>query len=161
MQEKQFVLAVFMVIQRIFDSTTFAAIQEALKSLDVGRTKCRNIALTYQDESLEARVVKGCPYGGVSSPLLWCMVVDSLLLKLNVLGYTTQAYVDNLAIVIQSKHLNTVADLMQGKLRVVDSWCETKGLYVNPEKTEVLLFTRKRKTEAVVRLEYEEPDKGG
>ncbi len=47
---------------------------------------------------------------------------------------------------------------MQGSLRVVDSWCKIKGLSVNPEKTEVLLFTRKRKTEGVVRLE---PDKGG
>ncbi len=30
-----------------------------------------------------------------------------------------------------------------------------KGLFVNPEKTEVLLFTRKRKTEGFVRLEYQ------
>ncbi len=62
--------------------------------------KCRNVHLTYQDESVEARVVKGCPQGGVLSPLLWCMVVDSLLLKLNTLGYTAQAYADDLAIVI-------------------------------------------------------------
>ncbi len=37
----------------------------------------------------------------------------------------------------------------QGSLRVVDSWCNTKGLSVNPEKTEVLLFITKRKTEGV------------
>ncbi len=49
--------------------------------------KCRNVHLTYQGESVEARVVKGCPQGGVLSLLLWCMVVDSLLLKLNALGY--------------------------------------------------------------------------
>ncbi len=89
------------------------------------------------------------------SHLLWCMVVDSLLLKLNALGYTAQAYANDLAIVIQGKHLNTVTDLMQGSLSVVDSWCTTKGLSVNTEKTEVLLFTRKRKTEEVVRLEYQ------
>ncbi len=83
------------------------------------------------------------------------MVVDSLLLKLNALGYTAQAYADDLAIVIQGKHLNTVADLMQGSLRVVDSWCKTKVLSDNPEKTEVLLFTTKRKTEGVKRLEYQ------
>ncbi len=80
------------------------------------------------------------------SPLLWCIVVNSLLIKLNALGYTAQAYADNQAIVIRSKYLNTVADLMPESLRVVDSWCKTKGLSVNPEKTEVVLFTRKRKT---------------
>ncbi len=48
----------------------FAAIQEALESRDVGRTairwtanmlKCRNIQLTYQGESVEARVGEGLP----------------------------------------------------------------------------------------------------
>ncbi len=66
-----------------FDSTKFAAIQEALESSDVGRTvirwivnmvKCGNIHVTYQGET-EARVVKGCPLEGVLSPLQWCMVV--------------------------------------------------------------------------------------
>ncbi len=42
------------------------------------------------------------------------MVVDSLLLELNTLGYTAPADADDLAIVIQGKNLNTVADLMQG-----------------------------------------------
>ncbi len=61
---------------------------------------------------------------------------------------------EDLAIVIQVKHLNN-ADPMQESLKVVDSWCKTKGLSVNPEKKEVLLFTRKRKTEGAVRLEYQ------
>ncbi len=54
---------------------------------------------------------------------------------------------------IQGQHLNTVVDLMQGSLRIVDSWCKTKDLSINPEKIEMVLFTRKRKTEVVVRLE--------
>ncbi len=37
----------------------------------------------------------------------------------------------------------------------MDIWYKTKGLSVNTEKTEELLFTRKRKTEGVVRLEYQ------
>ncbi len=54
-------------IQRSFDSTMFAAVQEALESCDVDKTvirwivntlKCRNIHPTYQDESAEARVVE-------------------------------------------------------------------------------------------------------
>ncbi len=37
----------------------------------------------------------------------------------------------------------------------MSSWCKTKGLSVDPEKTEVLLITGKRKTEGGVRLEYQ------
>ncbi len=66
---------------------------------------------------VEAKVVKGCSQGVVLSPLLRSMVVDTLLLKLNVMGYIAQAYADDLAIVIQGKYLNTVADLMQGSLK--------------------------------------------
>ncbi len=96
-QEKQYVLAVFMDKEVAFDSTTFVAIQEVLESRDIGRTvirrmanmlKCRNIHLTYWGESVDARVVKGCSLGGVLSPLLCGMVVDNLLLKLNAMEYT-------------------------------------------------------------------------
>ncbi len=83
------------------------------------------------------------------------MVVDGLLLKLNAMGYTAQAYADDLTIVIQGKYFSTVVDLMQGSFRVVDNWCKTKGLSINPEKTEVVLFTRKRKTEGIERLEQQ------
>ncbi len=57
------------------------------------------------------------------------MVVDSLLLKLHGIGYTVQAYTDDLEIVIRNKQISTVADLMQGGLRVVNNWCKAKGLY--------------------------------
>ncbi len=71
------------------------------------------------------------------------------------MGCRTQAYADNSVIVVMSNHLDTATDLMQSGLRVVNSWCKTKELSVNSEKTEVVLFTRKRKTDAVVRLTYQ------
>ncbi len=80
-------------------------------------------------ESVEARVVKGCPQGGVLSPLLLCMIVDNMLLKLNAMGHTAQAHADDLAIVIRGEYLGTVTDMMQGSLRVVDGWC--KGPYTH------------------------------
>ncbi len=73
--------------------------------------------------------------------------------QLNALGYTAQAYADNLAIVIQG-HLTTVAELMQGVSGLWTAGVRPKDS-VNTEKTEVLLFTRKMKTEGVVRLEYQ------
>ncbi len=52
---------------------------------------------------------------------LCCMVADIVLLKLNAMGYTAQAYKDDLVIVIWSKFLGTVADLMEKNLTVVDN----------------------------------------
>ncbi len=66
------------------------------------------------------------------------MVVGSLLLKLNDVGYTAEAEVDDLVIVVGYKYLSRVAGLVQGSLRVEDNWFKTKGLSTNHEKTEVV-----------------------
>ncbi len=52
-------------------------------------------------------------------------------------------------------HFDTVTDLIQSSLSVVNSKYQSKGLSVNPVETEVVLFTRKRKTDGVVRFTYQ------
>jgi len=42
------------------------------------------------------------------------------------------------------KDLRTVCEVMQAALNRVQRWCEDHGLSVNPDKTEMVLFTRKR-----------------
>ncbi len=68
------------------------------------------------------------------SPLLWCMVVDSLLLKLNAMEYTAQANANDLAIVIHGKYLGTDADLMQGSLGVEDGWSKAGSTSIRERK---------------------------
>ena len=41
---------------------------------------------------------RGCPQGGVLSPLLWSVTVDDLLPKLSAEGYNCFGYADDLAI---------------------------------------------------------------
>ncbi len=53
-------------------------------------------------------------------------------------------------------HFNTVTELMQSSLKVVDNWCETQGLTLYPKKTETVLFTRERKTDGVLRRTYQD-----
>jgi hypothetical protein len=44
--------------------------------------------------SLTAKVVGGCPQGGVLSPLLWNLVADRLLTTTNDQGFSTFGYAD-------------------------------------------------------------------
>ncbi len=53
--------------------------------------------------------------------------------------------------VVMGKHLNNVTELIQKVPRKVDIWCKTKGLSVNSQKTEVVLFTELGKINEVVR----------
>lgn len=90
-------------------------------------------------------VTRGCPQGGILSPILWCMVIDSLLVRLNESGVFTQGYSDDVSSLVRGFCLSTVGDIMRSTLKVVEGWCAEKGLKVNPVKTKVILFSKNYK----------------
>jgi Reverse transcriptase (RNA-dependent DNA polymerase) len=54
-----------------------------------------------RDQGYTKRVVrKGCPQGGILSPLLWNMVVDQLLRRLNEAHLWAQGFADDVVILI-------------------------------------------------------------
>ena len=61
--------------------------------------------------------------------------MDALLRRLNDEGFYSQGYADDFVILFRGAHL--------------DLWCYESGLSVNPEKTELVVFTRKYKTARV------------
>jgi hypothetical protein len=61
-------------------------------------------------------VARGCPQGGVLSPLLWSLVVDKLIEGLNENGYNTLGYADDIAILVSGKFPYTVSELLQEAL---------------------------------------------
>lgn len=92
-----------------------------------------------------AEVRRGCPQGGVSSPLIWSIVIDDLLTRLTDLGYHVQAYADDLVILVRGTAQGVIFDLMQRALTVTSKWCRDRGLSVNPSKTQIVRFTTNRK----------------
>ena len=53
-------------------------------------------------------------------------------------------YADDVCLLAVSKFPNTVSGLIQWALLTVQTWCNEVGLSVNPDKTELVAFTRKR-----------------
>ena len=49
------------------------------------------------DATRSVGVSRGCPQGGVLSPLLWCLVVDHLLVRLNEGSVYAQGYADDMS----------------------------------------------------------------
>jgi hypothetical protein len=94
--------------------------------------KSRHVQATIFNETLQVSVAKGCPQGGVLSPLLWDLVADNLLATLNNQGYYTQGYADDIVILILGKHANTLSELMQRALEIVEGWCLKEKQQVNP-----------------------------
>lgn len=146
-------LAAFIDIEGAFDKTMHTSINHALQTLNVEPVlrswitelvSQRAVQVTI-NTTTRATVVKGCPQGGVLSPLIWNIVVDSLIRKLNNRGYTTIGYADDIAILLNGTAENVLCHLLRSALRIVEEWCDQHQLSVNPKKTEVVLFTHKRK----------------
>lgn len=151
---RQTVLCVFLDIEGAFDNASYNSIIHSARRHGVNDTVCRWITSVLEGrriqaslfgESMIVKAIKGCPQGGVLSPLLWNLVVDDLLEELNEKGYYAQGYADDIVIAVQGPCESTISELMQNALNITQTWCYKEGLKINPSKTTLIPFTRKRK----------------
>ncbi|KAM8702706.1 hypothetical protein ACLKA7_000836 [Drosophila subpalustris] len=65
-------------------------------------------------------------------------------------GCQLVAYADDVAMIFTGKYPQTLCDLMTVKLSNLASWADKCGLGVNPDKTELVLFTRRYKVPTLI-----------
>ena len=97
------------------------------------------------NNKIQVMVKKGSPQGGVLSPLLWNMMVDSLLPKLNEEGFCTYGYADDISIVLNGTSMWQLCNKMQNALDITSNWCQRNSLNLNSDKTILIAFTHKRR----------------
>ncbi|XP_057332064.1 uncharacterized protein LOC130671935 [Microplitis mediator] len=140
--------------QRSFDNTPFEAICEAAEHFGIEESitewadnmlRSRIVTTELSDTKVRARVRRGCPQGGVTSPLMWLLVINELLVRLEKLGVHAVGYVDDVALMIRGSSSVEIRWRMQRALDLVQNWCTDRFLKVNSNKTEMVLFTKKRK----------------
>jgi hypothetical protein len=95
-------------------------------------------------ETLRAVTARGCQQGDVFSLFLWSLVVDELLWDLNDNGYYTVGYSDHIAILINGKFPQTVSEVLQTAVGIIQQWCGRINLSIDPTITVIIPFTRKR-----------------
>jgi hypothetical protein len=100
----------------------------------------RLVQTSLMGSSMTAKVIGGCPQGGVLSLFLWNLVVDRRLTVTNDLGFSTFGYADDNVIIIHGKFAHTVREIMQEALNVVVKWAVKEGLNISPHKTAIVPF---------------------
>lgn len=94
-------------------------------------------------------VTGGVPQGSVLGPLLWNIMYDDLLRLKLPLGAEMVAFADDVGLVIVAKHLEEVQRIFVEAYDQVQQWMHSVGLKLADQKTEAVLFSSRKKLEAV------------
>jgi len=104
-------------IQGAFDNTSHEAVNASLakRGLDATTSRwiksllaSRRAMATIGRQSSTISTTRGCPQGGVLSPLLWSSLVDELLERLTRRGILCQGYADDIVIIARGKYQETL-----------------------------------------------------
>jgi hypothetical protein len=129
---RKFCLGVFFDIEGAFDKAPLMAIETSMNRKGVPRAvtnwicslvKNRKVKLEHNDEEVTRRVHTGIPQGGVLSPLLWALLVDSLLCDLQREANQNvhyQFYADDGTILVTGSSLRGVCGSMQKLLNIAN-----------------------------------------
>ena len=151
----EFALCAFLDIKGAFSDAPFRTLIRGLGRNDVDVDCVRFISHMLTTRTVEASVSgttlsrlveRGCPQGGVLSPLLWNLVVDEILVILSnrMPQIYSQGYADDLVCLGRGKVLSIVSEHVRDCLSIVSDWCREIGLSIN-EKSALMLFTHRKK----------------
>ena len=88
---------------------------------------------------------RGSPQGGVLSPLIWNIIMDSILLTFEGTATKVVGYADDILLMVAGKDPGIIVDIMNRSLQRVLRWGEEKQLLFNPSKTCAVRFSQSKK----------------
>ncbi|XP_046811157.1 uncharacterized protein LOC124420850 [Lucilia cuprina] len=107
-------------------------VEEYISNWLVTMLKSRIITASLGNSVKSKRVERGTPQGGVISPLLWLIVVNTILKELDNRGIKVVAYADDVVILVSGMFPDVISDIMSGALVLLSNWATDSGLGVNP-----------------------------
>jgi ribonuclease HI len=153
LEHKEIALTAFLDIEGAFDNTGFDSIKTACIERGIetdtvtwldSMLKSRVVTATLGGETIVCTTTRGCPQGGVTSPLLWSLVVDDLLNLLESEGFEVIGYADDIVLMVRGKVESTISSRIQAALNLTWNWCTKHNLSINPSKTVIVPFTKRR-----------------
>jgi hypothetical protein len=102
--------------------------------------KNRIITADIQGVKKSIKPTKGSPQGGVLSPFIWNMIIDSLLSQFKQDTVRAVGYADDVILLIRGFDCQLMANMMTEALELVYGWGISHGLTFNPAKTVITMF---------------------
>jgi hypothetical protein len=120
--KQEIALGVFLDIEGAFNNASYDSMFATLVRHGVNHTIVRCVKATLEGRqdiamlgslSSSVAVSRGCPQGGVLSPLQCCIVVDKLQARLSGGGAYAQGYANDICLLAVGKFQNKVSGLIQ------------------------------------------------
>ena len=105
-----------------------------------GRKQCVEVD---QVQSETRGTQSGVPQGSILGPLLFSVFVNDLPLVVS--QSTIELYADDATIYAEGPTVQAVQERLAVDLKVVETWCDTNKLVINPEKCKSLLICSQQK----------------
>jgi Reverse transcriptase (RNA-dependent DNA polymerase). len=153
-EARRYTMAVGIDIRNAFNTVKWKCVMEAVRRREVPEYLVkvirhyltnRRITVDTDEGVVERRVTRGVPQGSVIGPLLWNITFDDLLRHPRLARHRVSCFADDTLIVVSGETLEATARRTQRASNAAIEWIENRGMSVAPEKTETIVFDRKRK----------------
>lgn len=105
----------------------------------------RNVQVTVGPHISEKKILEnGIPQGSVLSVTLFIITINKVFSCIQS-PVKSIMYADDLVIFVSSKNIKEIQEKLQCTLDKLSKWCEITGFKFSKEKTNAMIFTRKRK----------------
>ena len=149
---KQMVITIDVDIKGAFDNISTGAI---LRAMDRRKIEC-NISQWYSDylhnrtcetklggSTSMARLTRGCPQGGVASPVIaWNLPYDSFLEAYDGSAVVQFGFADDGKLIIMGCDYEDMIKVAQWALSAAEHWARNAGVCFSPDKSTVMFFNR-------------------
>lgn len=145
----KYVMGIFLDIKGAFNNLWWPDIIQELKNSGISNDMVgliqdyllgRSVMIRTTSGQVVREVNKGCPQGSLIGPLMWNLVFDGLLRKLEEAGYKVTAYADDGAILIEGNTKKDLQEAGQVAINIIDDWCEAHKMKLSKEKTVMMLL---------------------
>ena len=151
LRKQKVLLIVFFDIQKAFDSSSHTSILFNLLHKGIkgkmfkwlhdflsNRTFRVRIGRDYSDDF---NINSGVPQGAVLSPLLFAILLSN---PPSIPDVHTEMFADDLSLFSVADDIETATIRLQNAINTYNKWLKDIGLLLNPLKTKLMLFTRKK-----------------
>ncbi len=151
---KDFLLAVSLDCSGAFDCINFGSAKESMKRKSVpdniirwycNLLRVREVAANVQGQNATVLPARGSPQGGVLSPTIWNLIVDTILTEFRQGPVKILGYADDILIYTSGQDAHLLGEILQPALNKIVKWGRENGLSFNPTKTHAVLFRHNKR----------------